>query len=63
MPDNYSQWEWHDREQEQALESLPRCHRCGERIDDDYYYEIDGEILCESCMIERHRRNTEDYIR
>lgn len=63
MHDNYSQWEWHEREQELAREKLPRCQRCKQRIDEDYYYEIDGEILCESCMIEKYRKNTEDYIR
>jgi formylmethanofuran dehydrogenase subunit E len=63
MPDNYSQWEWHDREQERSLNLLPVCDKCKERIDDDHYFYIHGEILCEDCMIERYRRNTEDYIR
>ena len=61
-PDNYSQWEAHDRVLERRLNYLPVCDKCKERIDDDYYFYINGEILCEDCMIERHRRNTEDYL-
>lgn len=61
-PDNYSQWEARDRELERRLNYLPVCYKCKERIDDDHYFYINGEILCEDCMIERHRRNTEDYL-
>lgn len=63
MPDNYSQWEWHDRQQEKATQQLPVCDRCRERIDEDYYFDIGGEILCEDCLIEKYRKWTEDYIR
>ena len=56
MIDNYALWEAHDREQEEALEKLPVCDCCGERIQDEYYYDIDGEILCEECLKDRYRR-------
>lgn len=49
-----------DREEAEALEQLPICE-CGKRIDEDYYFEIETEILCEACMISRYRRNTNDY--
>lgn len=53
----------HEREQEQFLERLPICDgkKCGKRIDEDYYFEIDTEILCEACMIRRYRKNTNDF--
>lgn len=51
-----------DMEQAMAEARLPVCEKCGERIRDDYYFEIEGEILCEECMIARHRRYVEDYI-
>lgn len=63
MIDNYDLWEAHDREQAEELEKLPVCDCCGERIQDEYYYEIDGEILCEECLKDRYRRDTEDYER
>lgn len=55
----------HDREQERLLERLPVCegHKCGERIQDDMYFDIDGEILCEKCMIRKYGRRTEDYMK
>lgn len=42
---------------------LPRCEnkRCQKRIDDDLYFEIDGEILCLDCVKERYGRSTDDY--
>lgn len=53
----------YDREQQQQLERLPVCEGegCGERIQDDLYFDIDGEILCEKCMIRKYGRRTEDY--
>lgn len=41
---------------------LPKCSCCGEPIQDDYYFEINDEIICESCLIDNHRKRTEDYI-
>jgi formylmethanofuran dehydrogenase subunit E len=48
-------------EQQKRLEKLPKCSECGEHIDSDYYYDIDGVLHCEDC-IEGHRKWTEDYI-
>ena len=41
---------------------LPKCEKCGKPIDDDFFYEIDGEILCEKCMHDEYARSTEDYL-
>ena len=51
-----------DRDQQEWEDSLPRCDRCGEIID-DYVYEIDGLIYCMECMDDKYRRNVEDYLR
>ena len=53
-----------DLEQAREEARLPVCEnrRCGKRIQDEHYFEVYGEILCEECMIARHRRYTEDYI-
>lgn len=29
---------------------MPRCAWCGEPIQDEYAYKIDGVWVCESCM-------------
>lgn len=50
MIDNYDLWLEHDNQAETWLESLPVCSICGEHIQDDYYYQLGDEIICESCM-------------
>lgn len=64
VPDNYDLWEAHDIEMARREERLPVCEnpKCKKRIHDDFYFEIDGEILCEECVNLRHRKYTEDYI-
>lgn len=62
--DPVKDFERHDRQQERQLEQLPVCEeaKCGKHIQDEHLFCIDGEILCEDCMIRRYRKNTEDFI-
>lgn len=53
----------YDMEMSRREERLPQCEKCGKHINDDIYFEIDGEILCESCMHDRYARSTEDWLR
>ena len=64
MSDNYSVWEYAERERERRLARLPICegYKCGKRIQDEDYYDVDGEILCEACMKRKYRKFTEDLI-
>lgn len=48
--------------QEAMLEKLPKCDFCGEPIQDDYYYKIDKDTLCEECMKDEYRMSVEAYI-
>jgi formylmethanofuran dehydrogenase subunit E len=41
---------------------LPVCEKCKKPINDDTYFEIDEEILCEKCMHDRYARSTEDWL-
>ena len=50
-----------DRQQAEYEARLPNCEKCGKRIDEDFYYEIDNQILCEDCMKELFERSTEDF--
>lgn len=61
--DNYSLWARHDAEQELALTLLPQCVCCGEPIQDEHCFDINGELYCEACLEETFRRYTEDYIK
>lgn len=53
-----------DMEQARREARLPVCEnpKCKKRINDDYYYEDDGEILCEECLLAKYRRHTEDLV-
>ena len=53
----------HDAEQEAWLLKFPVCECHGEPIQDDYLFDIDGELYCEAGMKERFRKPTEKYIR
>lgn len=58
--DNYDLFEQHEAEMERLLESRPVCSECGEYIQDEYFYEINGEYICEECLNENYRRWTDD---
>lgn len=60
VPDNLDRWEKHDAEQESALELLPLCSICDEHIQDEYCYQINGDVICEHCMVEYFRKDTMD---
>lgn len=55
---DFDRW---DAEQTAALEKMPVCSYCGEHIQDDYLYEINDEVICESCLEQNFRKNVEDY--
>lgn len=42
-------------------ERAPKCMHCGEPISDDYYYDIDGDILCYDCLNDLYRKDIDDY--
>ena len=62
IPDNYSQWEHHERQQERLLDRLPKCDRCRNPIQGDYLFDFYGDVYCEDCAMKLFRRNTEDFI-
>jgi len=62
IPDNYDLWREHERRQEQMLARCPVCEKCEKTIQDDFYFYIEDEILCEDCMQDRYMYRTEDYM-
>lgn len=63
VPDNYDAYRRHEAQQEAQLAKRPICDECGEPIQDDFLYEVNGVIYCENCMQESFRHSTEDYER
>ncbi len=52
----------HDAEQQAKLDKLPVCTYCDEPVQDDFYYEINGEVICETCLDRFFRKSVEDYV-
>lgn len=42
-------------------ERLPKCEKCKNTIEEEDYYEIDDEILCEECMKEKYGKSCHEY--
>ena len=49
----------HDREQAKWLKRLPVCERCGEPIQDDHFYLINGDNVCPDCLEDQFRKEIE----
>lgn len=49
-------------EQQKELDKLPRCDYCDEPIQDDFYFSINDEVICEECMVEHYRKHTTDLM-
>ena len=62
MFDNYDLFVAHDREQTEWLESQPTCCECGEHIQDDFLYDIEGDLYCEECLEKLFKRLTDNYV-
>ena len=62
IPDYNDLFAEHDAEEARALAKLPKCDICGEPIQDEHFYDIDGTYFCEECLNEEYRRKTDDYL-
>lgn len=60
--DPIADFERYDADREEELTKYPVCCMCGERIQDDYLYDIDGDLVCESCLVHEYRKSTDNYI-
>lgn len=60
--DPLSDFDRYDRQQEEWLKSLPVCDCCGEPIQDEYCYEINGDLICEDCLDMHFRKAVEDVV-
>lgn len=52
----------YERDQARRLAKFPTCDYCGEPITDEYFYNIDGTFICEACLKDEFRKDTEDYM-
>ena len=50
IPDNYDKWLARDWEQNQWLDSLPKCEICEEPIQQERAVCLDGKWYCDECL-------------
>jgi formylmethanofuran dehydrogenase subunit E len=48
--DNLDAYDAYEKEQEKELASRPKCAWCGEPIQEECAYRINGEWVCEHCI-------------
>ncbi len=53
----------HDADEAKELSRLPVCVECDEPIQDEYCFEINGELVCIRCLRDNHRKFTDDYVK
>lgn len=51
----------HDAEKEAMLAKAPKCSECGQPIQDDRLFDIDGELYHVACFEKEFLKWTEDY--
>lgn len=52
----------YDMERQKELDKLPKCDICGEPIQDEFLYDLDGTLVCEECLNNEYRKPVDDYI-
>lgn len=60
MIDNYAIWLAHEEEKERWLARRPVCSFCDQHIQEEHFYEIDCEMVCEDCLDKHFRRTVEE---
>ena len=49
----------HDRQQAKRLQQLPECDYCHKPIQDEHYFEINGDVMCERCLVDNFRKDVD----
>jgi formylmethanofuran dehydrogenase subunit E len=44
---DFERW---DAKKQKEVEALPKCDECGEHIQEECYYDIEGNVYCEECI-------------
>ena len=62
-PDNYDAFCEHETQQENMLSRMPQCCECGEHIQEEHLFDVNGDLFCFDCMKANFERETEEYMR
>lgn len=54
--------EAYSSKQDEGLDKLPKCSECKRPIQDENLYVFEDKLICEECLKENHRKDTEDFV-
>jgi hypothetical protein len=60
IPDNHDVFMAHEQEKERWLAGRPVCSYCEQHIQEEFFYEIDCEKVCEDCLKLHFRRTVQE---
>lgn len=63
VPDNYDAFCRHEADAEAWLSKRPICEHCGEHIQDEFLYDINGVLYCEECAKDLFLKDADNYER
>lgn len=63
LPDVLDMFHEHDARKEEMLEKMPRCCDCGEHIQEEHLFNVNGDLFCFDCAKANFQRDTKDYTR
>ena len=52
VPDNLDMFNSYSARQEEMLSRCPKCSSCGDPIQEEHLFEVDGELYCFDCRKE-----------
>lgn len=62
-PDNLDMFNAYSARQEEMLSKMPQCSDCGDFIQAEHLFNVNGDLFCFDCMKANFERETEDYTR
>lgn len=51
-----------EAEERAWLDKLPKCDYCGEPIQEEHYYDINGDYICVECLDRNFKKEVENYV-
>lgn len=57
--DPFADFDRYDAEQQKQLDRLPKCDICDHPIQDDHYYQINGDNVCPACLDNEFRKDVD----
>lgn len=63
FPDYTELQEAYDKARDDDMDKYPVCQHCHHPITDEKLYIINDDFVCEECLKDYYRHDTDDYVR